>query len=127
MKRLLYAKTKIQGASAIISLLGSKNGKPWTSEFSTYTFWGGFDSAEERANRPTFQEWLDDRYADLQIQVCEHPTLDYKPVPPETLDTVAADFHNLADAGRTVVIMDSGGNDRTGRVCKYLNATQVFS
>lgn len=111
--------------TAIISLLGRVNGDPWRSEFSVYTFCGGFDSHDDRANRPTFQEWLDARHAALQIQVCEHPTVDYEPVPLGTLAAVAADFYDFADTDRTVVIMDSGGKSRTGQVCKHLNATRV--
>ena len=115
--------------TAIISLLGRKPGsnpgQPGLSEFSFYTFCGGFDSSEEREDRPTFQDWLDARHADLQIRVLEHPTNDYERVPTETLVAVATDFYDLASAGRTVVIMDSGGVTRTGQVCKHLSATQV--
>ena len=113
--------------TVIISLLGRVDGDPWRSEFCVYTFCGGFDSPEERVDRLTFQEWLDARHVDLQIRVCEHPTVDYEPVPPKTLAAVAADFYDLADAGRTVVTMDSGGESRTGQVCKHLNAIPVSS
>ena len=115
--------------TAIISLLGRKPSRnprqPGLSEFSFYTFCGGFDSPEERGDQPTFQDWLNAHHADLQICVLEHPTNDWGKVPTETLDAVATDFYDLVSAGRTVVIMDSAGVTRTRQVRTHLSATQV--
>lgn len=120
-----------ESVTAIISLLGRKPpdyrkpNHPGLSEYWFYTFCGGLDSPEERAGKPAFQAWLDTWHGDRQIQVFEHPTFDYERVPSETLAAVAADFYDLVGAGQTVVIMDSGGDTRTGQVCTHLDATRM--
>src|SRR5713101_5602168 len=53
----------------LVSLLGEKeNG---TLEYSFYTFRGGGDHPD---GRPTFQEWLDDRYCADRFVVHDYPT-----------------------------------------------------
>ena len=115
--------------TAIISLLGCKpEPKPrGISEFSYYSYSGGFDDPSERRKRPSFQEWLDQRHARLQILVREHPTFDQLPIPVEVLEAIASDFNTFMAGGRTLVIVDSGGSQRTGAVAKYNGGIEVPS
>ena len=106
--------------TAVVSLLGRKHGPDGVSEFSFYSFCGGFDTSAERRGRPSFQEWLDRWHKDRSIQVLEHPTYDFRPVPPDTLRAVASDVGRLLSESRTVVLMDSGGETRTKVVCKHM-------
>ena len=108
--------------TAILSLLGRK--PDGLSEFSFYSFYGGFDLASERPNRLSFQQWLDRWHKERSILVREHPTCDFKPIPPETLDAVAHDMDELLSAGRTVIIVDSGGQTRTRVVCNHILAIE---
>ena len=112
--------------TAIILLLGRKDGQEGMSEFSFYSFCGGFDTPSERKNQPTFQEWLNQRHEDLQVLVHEHPTYDFQKLSPEKLADISADFWDLVSAHRTVVVVDSGGQTRTSEVCKYLDAVEYF-
>ena len=57
----------------------------------------------------------------------EHPTCDLKPIAPETLDVIAGDINTLLSAGRTVVVVDSGGQTRTGVVCRHMGAIEDSS
>jgi hypothetical protein len=103
----------------IVSLLGSKeDGK---SEFSFYSFRSDFETDQ----RPTLQQWLDARHGSGRFQVLEFPTVDLKPLNPETLIKVISTIRDLLLAGQTVVLMDSGGIGRTGRVCHSLGFVQV--
>jgi hypothetical protein len=106
--------------TVILSLLGRKHGQDGGSEFSFYSFCGPLDLSEERRRRPSFQEWLDRWHRKRCIQVLEHPTYDFRPVPTETLDTVASVIRSLLSEGRTVVVMDSGGETRTRQVCQHM-------
>jgi hypothetical protein len=108
---------------AIVSLLGSKPDRQ--SEFSFYSFYGGFDSGLENPGRIHFQEWLNRWHGDMAIWVREHPTQDFARIEPEILDAIAFDINDLLTAGRTVVVMDSGGETRTGMVCRYMHAIEV--
>lgn len=101
------------GNLAIVSLLGEK--PDGTSEYSFYSFY---------KKRQTFQDWLDKHYPDKRIEVVEHPTTEFKPVPAETLSAVAAEIRRLLTDGRTVVLVDLGGAQRSGQVCRYINATE---
>ena len=105
---------------AIVSLLGRKQGTNGKSEFSFYSFCGGFDTLYERKEKVSFQEWLNKWHSDLEIEVFEHPTYDVGRIPKETLEGVASDVFALIAAGKTVYVMDSGGVDRTGMVFGYL-------
>ena len=102
-----------KGNVVVVSLLGHK--PDGTSEFSFYSFFGRGGS---------FQQWLDREYPKKAVKVLEHPTCDLQPVPNETLAAVASDILRLLSEGRTVVLMDSGGVQRTGQVCKYLGAIE---
>ena len=111
--------------TALVSLLGRK--PDGLSEFSFYSFYGGFDVASDHPGRLSFQEWLDRWHADRSIVLREHPTCDFKPITPETLGAIAADIDTLLSAGRTVVVVDSGGQTRTGIVCRHIGAIEDSS
>lgn len=115
---------------AIISLLGRKHGPEGPSEFSFYDFSGEFDTVSERENLPTFQEWLNSYYGDSGLLVHEHPTYDFaghNTFAPGTLDNIKADIEHLLSQGYEVVIMDSGGETRTGMVATHMGAKEDFS
>ena len=113
----------------VVSLLGRKKNKSGPSEFSYYTFCGGWDTGEERKGKPTFQEWLDNNHGEIGILVSEHPTYDYLPtdplVPQSTLDSIREDICAFINQGRTVVVVDSFGEGRTGSVKDYLQAKEA--
>ena len=114
----------------IVSLLGRKVRPGGDSEFKFYTFCGGFDTPTEREGRPTLQEWLDRHHEDLGIMVREHPTYDFggeNTFPAGTLDDVSVDIRQLVSMGRSVVLMDSGGETRTGMVCRHMDAKEDSS
>jgi hypothetical protein len=100
------------GNTTLVSLLGRKHGPEGVSKFSFYSFWGGFDQPSERRARPSFQQWLDRYCAASSIQLIEHPTYDFRPIPPETVGAVISDICKLLSAGRTVILVDSGGETR---------------
>jgi hypothetical protein len=106
----------------IVSLLGSKD--DGMSEFSFYSFRSDLESPDTD-QRPTFQQWLDARHGSGRFQVLEFPTVDLKPLHPETLSKVISTIRDILLDGRTVVLMDSGGIGRTGRVCHSLGFVQV--
>jgi hypothetical protein len=111
--------------TSILSLLGRK--PDGLSEFSFYSFYGGFDLPSEHPGCLSFQEWLTHWYAERSIVLCEHPTCDFEPIGPETLDAVASDIGRLLSAARTVVLIDSGGQQRTGMVCNQMRAVEDSS
>lgn len=111
--------------TAIVSLLGKK--PDGLSEFSFYSFYGGFDLPSDKPGRPSFQEWLERWHPDPSISVREHPTTDFQPIPTDTLNAVAAAINELLLSGRTVVLVDSGGQTRTKVVCKHIQATEDSS
>lgn len=108
---------------AIVSLLGRK--PDGTSEFSFYSFYGGLDHPSD--SRPSFQQWLDRWHREEAILVREHPTYDFRPIPTETLDSVADDINELISGGRTVILVDSGGQTRTRIVCNHMLAVEDSS
>ena len=111
--------------TAIISLLGRKEDSEGKSEFSYYSFCSDYDTVNERGDRLTFQEWLTQNHTHLGIIVREHPTFDGRPVEDDLLAGVRDDIFDLLSSGRTVVVVDSGGVQRTDRVARYLCASQV--
>ena len=114
-----------QPDTVIVSLLGRKpDGR---SEFSFYPFYGGFDTLAERGGRLSFQEWLNAHHGELGIEVREHPTHDFRPVPSATLEAISTNITELLAAGKTVVLIDSGGEMRTGQVCKHMSIVEDFS
>ena len=112
--------------TAIVSLLGRKQGSKGSSEFSYYSFSGGVDTSPERGSKPTFAEWLDTHHTERRILVREHPTYDYRPIPQERLAAIEAEVRHPTSIGRTVVVVDSGGESRTGKVCRHMKATMVI-
>jgi hypothetical protein len=112
---------------AVVSLLGRKQGSKGVSEFSFYSFYGVLDSPQERGKRPSFQEWLDRWHRDRAIRVVEHPTYDFVSQTEEELSAIESDVLRLLSEGRTVVLMDSGGETRTRRVCNYMGLTEDIS
>lgn len=75
-----------------------------------------YDRASGSA-KPTFQEWLDQRYGQ-RFLVHEFPTVDARGIPPDVLDMVTRCVRNLIAEGSTVVIVDSAGAERSSRVCE---------
>jgi hypothetical protein len=106
--------------TVIVSLLGRKSSPSGVSEFSFYSFHGASDRSEERRGRPSFQEWLCNQFPGRPIKVVEHPTYDFQALPAETLEAVASDILRELSAGSSVVLIDSGGQERTARVCGYM-------
>ena len=109
--------------TAIVSLLGRK--PDGMSEFSFYSFYGGFDSPSDRPGCLSFQEWMDTWHGSPSIVIREQPSYDFRPMEPEALNAVSGDITELAGVGRTVVLIDSGGVTRTGRVCRHLGAVEA--
>jgi hypothetical protein len=101
------------GETIIVSLLGRK--PTGLSEFSYYSFRGGFDQPEDRPGCPTWQEWLNERYG-CQYRVCEFPTIDTEDIPESTKKVLFEEIVTLMQGGKTVIVIDSGGVGRTGRV-----------
>lgn len=110
-----------EGKLVIVSLLGKKpNGK---SEYAAYPFRGECDPPDE--GKPTFQKWLVTHFSDREITVREHPTVDYAPIPCETLREATAEIRAFLQKGATVVVMDSGGVSRSGAVCGAVESSVV--
>ncbi len=103
--------------TVIVSLLGRK--PDGQSEYSFYSFHGDVD-APERSEYPHFRDWLAREFPDRDLVLEEHPTCDFRPIPDEQLRTISERVNELQDKGRTVILVDSGGVQRTGQVCRYL-------
>jgi hypothetical protein len=108
--------------ATILSLLGRK--PDGQSEFSFYNFTGKNDNPGEARGKPHFQDWLAKHYPDNDITVVEHPTTDFQSISTETLQRIANDGQTFLCDGRTIVLIDSGGQTRTGTVCKYLGLVE---
>jgi len=101
----------------IVSLLGvRKNGE---SEFRYYTFRSETEQSQ-RPKDPTFQDWLNVRFGAGTYTVVEYPTQDYMPIPIEMLEKIASTVREFLGRAETVVLVDSGGDTRVGRVCKHI-------
>ncbi len=98
--------------TAIVSLLGTKpNGM---SEFSFYSFYP----------RASLQEWLATTHPLLSIKVVEHPTRDFAPIPAQKLIAITQTIEALFSEGHTIVLVDSGGETRTGQVCAFMGLVE---
>ena len=97
----------------IVSLLGQK--RDGFSEFGYYPF----RSSSESGAKPTFQEWLHERYC-RRFAVHEFPTTDCQGIPPGTLAMVTRRVLELIENGNTVVVVDSAGDQRTARICEVI-------
>lgn len=94
----------------IVSLLGQK-----TTGFSEFGYYP-FQSSKETGTKPTFQEWLNDRYPQ-QFVVHEFPTTDGQGIPPDVLKEVTRYLLDLIENGKSVLVIDSAGAERVARVC----------
>jgi hypothetical protein len=110
--------------TTIISLLGRKPPPTSTSEFCFYTFYGREDNLQERRGKRPFQDWLDYYHGERGITLIEHPTIDFQPIPETVLAAIAGEIERLLREGRTIVLVDSGGETRTGTVCRYLSLVE---
>lgn len=110
------------GPVVIVSLLGRK--PDGLSEFSFYSFYGGFETQNDRPGALHFSEWLNRTYPKRELELFEHPTVDFKPVPTETLDRVKETVVPFLDSNRAVVLVDSGGEGRVRPVCKHLGLVE---
>ena len=111
--RKWVSKLPAESDVAVVSLLGEK--RDGTSEYSFYSF---------HAKGRSFQQWLDKNCPTKGVQVVEHPTIDFDRVPTETMEAVASDISRLLSEGRTVVLMDSGGEERIRQVCRHMDAIE---
>lgn len=108
--------------TVIVSLLGRK--PKGLSEFSYYSFRGGFDKLEDRPGSPTWQEWLTERYGNKYC-VCEFPTVDTEPIPEDTKRLVVTAVLGFLRSGKMVILVDSGGVGRTGNVVSTIRKVYV--
>lgn len=106
----------------VVSLLGHK--QDGMSEFWFYSFRGGLDLAQDYPGKPSFSAWLAGVVPDILL--VEHPTIDYRSIPTETLHAIERDVRTLLSQRMTVVIVDSGGETRTKQVCRHLGAKEAF-
>lgn len=97
----------------IVSLLGKK--RDGFSEFGYYPF----RSSKELGCKPTWQQWLDERYG-ARFVVHEYPTVDAQKIPHHVLEVVKRRVLDLTGNGSTVVVVDSAGAERTARVCQAI-------
>jgi hypothetical protein len=102
----------------IVSLLGKK-----TSGFSEFGYYP-FRSSEESGTKPTFQDWLDERYG-RRFVVHEFPTVDAQEIPSDVLKKVRRCVLDLIENGSTVVVVDSAGAKRAARVCEAIGYEKV--
>lgn len=102
----------------IVSLLGKK--KDGYSEFGYYPF----RSSTEIDERPTFQEWLDERFG-RRFDVHEFPTTDARGIPADVLKTVTSCVIGLIESSNTVVVIDSAGSERTKKVCSAIGSKRI--
>ena len=109
--------------TAIVSLLGYK--PDGLSEFSFYSFSSCLDNSTKESL--SFQEWLNKYHKNLTVVVREHPTCDFSQIDLDKRDVVAADIKELLLEGRTVVVVDSGGQTRTNQICKHIHAIEDSS
>jgi len=104
----------------IISLLGTKpNG---LSEYSYYSFRGSRGSLEIDFKKPTFQEWLNDRFGLERFVVVDFPTIDTMPIEAAMITEICQCTTSLLMTSNDVLIVDSGGEGRTGKICSELCA-----
>ena len=98
----------------VVSLLGRKP-TPGPSEFEPYPF----RSTYELEAKPTLQEWMDNSWP-TRFVVHEFPTVDTQPIPAGLLSEISSCIYTLLRRNEVVVVVDSAGCSRTGKVCKSL-------
>lgn len=96
---------------SIISLLGTK-----PDGMDEHAFYSFRDAAG-------FQKWLA-KQSKGAINLFSHPTNDFTPVGQQTITAIETDLNRELSLGRSVVIVDSGGIQRTGQVCRSLHLVE---
>jgi hypothetical protein len=109
--RGLQTRLPPQRSLAILSLLGTK--PDGTDEHSFYSF----------RTSDGFVEWLG-QYAPFDVTLEHFATVDFQAVPPSLADAVAMALERKLQDGRSVLILDSGGEQRTGAVCRMIGLTE---
>ena len=109
--RGLQTKLPQQRPLAILSLLGTK--PDGTDEHSFYSF----------RTSDGFVEWLGQN-APFDVTLEHFATVDFQSVPRSLADSVGLAFEREQQAGRSVLILDSGGEQRTGAVCRMIGLTE---
>jgi hypothetical protein len=99
----------------IVSLLGTTRDD--RSEFDDYPFRSGL----ERGRRPSFQQWLSDRYGP-RFSLYEFATVDARPIPASVIRLVTVCIQVLLGNDHTVVLMDCAGAERTWRICRSIGS-----
>lgn len=109
--------------TTLISLLGEKEGG--RSEFSFYSF-GPPSSAAIRTGgqQLSFDAWIAHYHPTVRIDVVSVPTVDRMPMEPSDLSTATSAVRELLTMQHNVVVVDSGGEQRTGAVCKFVGACE---
>ena len=95
----------------IISLLGHK--PDGMDEHAFYSF----------RDASGFRAWIAKKSQDA-IKVISHPTTDFSVVDAETIMAIRDDLDRELSLGHAVVIVDSGGVQRTGQVCTQLRLVE---
>ena len=90
---------------SIISLLGHK--PDGMDEHAFYSF----------RDASGFQKWLG-RQLEGTVNLFSHPTTDFGRVDSVTVMAIRSNLDQELSLGRTVVIVDSGGVQRTGQICR---------
>lgn len=106
----------------VVSMLGVKDGGK--SEFSFYTFWGGTDDPSIVGKKRSFADVL--TAVDPQIELLERPTTDGRTLQPEQFDDICGLIQAAVAPDHPVVLVDSGGQERTGAVAEAI-AVEDFS
>jgi hypothetical protein len=111
--------------TSIVCLLGRK--PDGMSEYKFYSFYGGYDKPEERPGRKSFRQWLNQQHNVPKIELREYPTTDFEKVADDMRESASQCVTELLRQGHTVVLVDSGGDQRTGQVCRYMGAAEDSS
>jgi hypothetical protein len=96
---------------SIISLLGWKS--DGMDEHAFYSF----------RDASGFRAWLESS-SDAAIHLFSHPTTDFSLVTQETIKAIKIDLEQELSRGRTVIIVDSGGVQRTHQICRALELVE---
>ena len=95
----------------IISLLGHK--PDGMDEHAFYTF----------KDASGFRTWIA-KESNETIKVFSHPTTDFNSVGTRTISAIKTDLDHALSLGHGVVIVDSGGVQRTGQICQHLSLVE---
>jgi hypothetical protein len=112
---------KVGPRFVVLSLLGTK--QDGTSEYSFYSFRGG---SELDSGAPTMGEWIAKKHPELEVSVREYPTVDFEPIGEDVTSQVIAEIKAATGRGEAVILMDSGGEQRTGDICKRMSLAEAL-